>query len=78
MSRTGAASHNVTGMSPSLPSGSWPTPITSELVVRAAAEPEMRASPVSGFSWNSAPRAKEKGKRPEKNALRKSRWAKGS
>ena len=37
MSRTGAASHNVTGMSPTHRCGSWPTPITSELVVRAAA-----------------------------------------
>ena len=37
MSRTCAGGHNVTGMSSALPHGSWPTPITSELVVRAAA-----------------------------------------
>lgn len=37
MSRTGVPSHNVTAMSPTRPPGSWPTPITSELVVRAAA-----------------------------------------
>ena len=29
-----------------------------------AAEPEIRASPVTSFSWNSAPRAKDPGKRP--------------
>ena len=36
MSRTGGRGPNVTDMA-SLPSGSWPTPVTSELVVRAAA-----------------------------------------
>ncbi len=37
MSHTCARGHNVTAMSSPLPHGSWPTPITSELVVRAAA-----------------------------------------
>ena len=37
MSRTSARPHNVTPMDSPLPYGSWPTPITSELVVRAAA-----------------------------------------
>ncbi len=36
MSRNGHGGPNVTDMTP-LPYGSWPTPITSELVVRAAA-----------------------------------------
>lgn len=36
MSRA-APSHNVTRMSTPLPHGSWPTPVTSELVVRSAA-----------------------------------------
>ncbi len=37
MSRTGCGLANVTAMPTELPSGSWPTPLTSELVVRAAA-----------------------------------------
>ena len=37
MSHTCARGHNVTVMSSALPHGSWPTPITSERVVRAAA-----------------------------------------
>jgi hypothetical protein len=41
-----------------------------------AADPEMRASPVASFSWNSAPRANDPAKRPLKKSLRNRRWPK--
>ena len=42
------------------------SPATSALSTphSEAAMPEIRASPVTGFSWNTAPRANEPGKRP--------------